>query len=61
MGAQHAFALESDLLGDPLGRDVVGIGDQIEALKVELLERVAREKPQRTSAHAPAADEAATQ
>ena len=38
---QDAFALEPDLLGDALGRAVVRIRHELDALKLELLERVA--------------------
>ena len=41
MRTEEAFALEPDLLGDSLRSEVVGIGDEIDALKLELLERVA--------------------
>ncbi len=53
MRAQHALALEADLLGDALGRDVVRIGDEIDALQLELVERVTREEPKRARADAP--------
>jgi hypothetical protein len=37
--AKHALSLESDLLGNTLRRDVVGIGDEVEPLKLEVVER----------------------
>ena len=55
MRAKHAFALKTDLLGDALGRDVVGIGDEIETLELEVLERVTREQAQRPRANSPTA------
>ena len=36
MCPEHAFSLEPDLLGDALRSTVVGIGDQLEPLKLEL-------------------------
>ena len=38
--AEDALAQETDLLGDALRRDVVGIGDEIDALELELVERM---------------------
>ena len=38
MRAKDAFPLEADLLGHALRRDVVGIGDQLEALELQLVE-----------------------
>ena len=55
MRAKDAFALEPDLLGDALGRDVVRIGDEIETLELEVVERVTREQAQRSRADSPTA------
>ena len=43
--AQDAFALEADLLGDALRRDVVRIGHQIDPLELELVEPMPSEQP----------------
>ena len=43
--AQHSFALETDLLRNALGREVVRIGDQLEPLQPQVFERVLGEKP----------------
>ena len=40
MCTQDALSLEPDLLGDALGRDVVGIGDELDTRQLEFLERV---------------------
>ena len=51
---EDALAPEPDLLGDALRGHVVGIGEQLDPLELELLERVAREQPQRARARSPA-------
>jgi hypothetical protein len=45
VGAQHTFALETDLLRNALGRVVLRIGDQLEPLQPEIFECVLAEKP----------------
>jgi hypothetical protein len=44
MGAKDAFALEPDSLGNTLRRDVVRIGDEIDPLDLEIVERMPGEK-----------------
>ena len=61
MRTQHAFALESDLLGDALRRAVLRIGHELDALELELLERVPREQSKGARAGALAPCRAATQ
>jgi hypothetical protein len=41
---QHALPLESDLLGHALGREVVRIRDQVDALELEVLECMTHER-----------------
>jgi len=38
MRAKDAFPLETNLLGDALRGEVLGIGDQLEALELQLVE-----------------------
>ena len=47
---KHSLAPKADLLGHALRRKVVGIRDEVDALHVEILERMPGEKSQRTSA-----------
>src|SRR5437016_2826074 len=49
VGAQHALALESDLLSNPLRSAVVRVGDQLEPLESEIFECVFAEKPKCSS------------
>ena len=53
--AQHALALKSDLLGHALRGGVVGIGDQVDTLQLEILQRVARKQPDSARANPSAA------
>ncbi len=59
--AEHALAPEPDLLGDALRRDVVRIGDEIDALQLEIVERLAREESQRPRADSRPRDRRPTQ
>ena len=52
--AKEALALEPDLLGNTLRRQVVRVGDELNTWQLELLERMSREESQCTSADAPA-------
>jgi len=49
---QDAFALEANLLGNSLGRAIVRIGHEIDALKPEFLERMPSEQSKGTRAGA---------
>ena len=52
MRPKHALALEPDLLGDALRRDVVCVSGELNTRQLQLLERVSRQETYRPSANA---------
>jgi hypothetical protein len=45
VGPEHTLAPEADLLGNALGRCVLRVGDELDALQSEVLERPPGEEP----------------
>src|SRR6266550_1071877 len=51
VGAQHTFALETDLLRNALGGAVVRIGDQLESLQLKVFEPVLTDETKGSRGH----------